>query len=57
MPKSVDQAGAVKSISLKDLLQVIPNLGVILPVGDIRPDIIHHLNDFDIGSAVPWAFQ
>ena len=54
---AVDQSFSVKGFLVHNLLQVSPHRILVLPVGHMGLNIIHHLRHFDIGAAMFGSLQ
>lgn len=54
---TVDQTLVVEHLALEDLGEVLGKLLLVGDVGDIGADVVHHLNAFDVGTAMLRALQ
>ena len=54
---AVDQALLVEGLAVDDAGQVVVHGGFVGGVGDVGADVVHHLHDLDVGTAVLGAFQ
>ncbi|OQC52565.1 MAG: hypothetical protein BWX55_01561 [Deltaproteobacteria bacterium ADurb.Bin022] len=52
MTDTVNQTGPVKSLLIEKFDQIIFDLAVIIPVGNIIFQVLKHSHNFDIGPAV-----
>ena len=57
MTHAIDQTTTVKCLLMKDLLKVCTYLILILGIADMLLNVVHHLNNLDIGSAMLWSLQ
>ena len=57
MPHAVHQAGAIVGLLADDLGQVVGNLAVVLPIGDVLLDLALHRAHLVVGAAVLATLQ
>ena len=57
MSHTIDQSFLIKDLSIQHLSKIGLHLVTITPVMHIFTDIIHHLHNFDVGTAMLWSFQ
>ena len=54
---AVDETRAVEGLLVENLAQVGCNLVLVLPIGDMRTDVLVHGHDFGVGAAVARALE
>ena len=54
---AVDETRAVEGLLVEDLAQIGCDLVLVLPVGDMRADVLVHRHDLGIGTAVARALE
>ena len=57
MTHAVDQPLAVKGFAMEQLFQVGFQLLVVLDVVEVVPDVLHHMHDHQVGTAVARALE
>ena len=54
---TVDETRAVEGLLVEDLAQVGCDLVLVLPIGDVRTDVLVHGHDLGVGAAVARALE
>ena len=57
MAHTVDETRTVEGLLVEDLAQVGCDLVLVLPVGDMRTDVLVHRHDLGVGAAVARALE
>jgi len=57
MAHSVEETFFIKDFAVQDAGKIAADLVLIVPVGNIAADVLHHFHDLDVGTAVLRSFQ